>query len=247
MKQVIFMIIGLLLFTSCKVLTPERMLRTPYSYAYSDISELEKVEEYRIAPNDKLSFQLYTNDGEKLIDPIEPSSQRQTRRGAEYLVEHDGKIKLPILGRIKISDYTIREAQKMLEEKYSAYYNRPFAQLEVTNNRVIIFPGGRGGSSQVLYLENTNTTLFEALAMAGGIDDGKAHNVKLIRGQTDNPKVYRIDLSTIKGVDSANFTLQANDIIYVEPRARVPERILETISPYATLTSTILLIYSLLN
>ncbi len=247
MKQVIYIVICLMLFTSCKVLTPEQMLRTPRSYEYSDISELKEVEEYRIAPNDELFFQLFTNEGEKLIDPLDPQILRQSHREIVYLVEHDGKVKLPVLGRINISGYTLREAEKMLEKEYSAYYNRPFVQLRVTNNRVIIFPGGRGGSSRVIYLENNNTTLFEALAMAGGIKDGKAHRVKLIRGQPGNPKVYRIDLSTIKGIENANLVLQANDIIYVDPRERVPVRIMEHVTPYLTLATTLLLIYSLIN
>ncbi len=247
MKQSIYIVIGLIFFTSCKVLTPERMLRTPVSYEYSDISELERIEEYRIAPNDELFFQLFTNEGEKLIDPLDPSRIRQERREITYLVEHDGKVKLPVLGRVNISGYTLREAEKMLEKEYSAYYNRPFAQLRVTNNRVIIFPGGRGGSSQVIYLENTNTTLFEALAMAGGITDGKAHRVKLIRGEPENPNVYEIDLSKIDGIASANLILQANDIIYIDPRERVPARIMEHITPYLTLTTTLLLIYTLIN
>lgn len=245
MKQIVFLIIGLICFTSCKVLVPEQMLRTPYSYEYSDIKELEKAEEYKIAPNDKLYFRIFTNRGEKLIDPLDAT--RTGIRETIYLVEHDGKVKLPVLGRIDIAGNTLREAEKILEDKYSTYYNRPFVQLKVTNNRVTIFPGGRGGSSKVLYLENTNTTLFEALAMAGGITDGKAHNVKLIRGKPDNPKVYHIDLSTIEGIEQANLVLQANDIIYVDPRERVPQRILENISPYLSLATTLLLIYSLIN
>ncbi len=235
----------MLFFTSCKVLTPERMLRTERSYEFSDLKNLEKVEEYRIAPNDEIFFQLYTNMGELLIDPLDPSASRQTRREV-YLVEHDGKVKLPVLGRINIAGYTLREAEKMLEDEYSAYYNRPFAQLRVTNNRVTIFPGGRGGSSQVIYLENTNTTLFEALAMSGGITDGKAHRVKLIRGEPENPNVYLIDLSTIDGINNANLVLQSNDIIYVDPRERVPQRVVEQVSPYLSLATTLILIYTLI-
>lgn len=247
MRQIIIIIIALVFFTSCKVLTPEQMLRTPSSYEYSDLSELERFEEYRLAPNDRLSFQLYTNQAEKLIDPIDPTRTRQTDGRRNYLIEHDGKVKLPILGRIEIAGTTLREAEEMLENEYSEYYNRPFVQLSVTNNRVIIFPGGRGGSAKVIYLENTNTTLFEALAMAGGITDGKAHKVKLIRGESKNPDIYNIDLSTIEGIDSANLILQANDIIYIEPRERVPQRILEHVAPYLSLASTLLLIYSLIN
>jgi polysaccharide biosynthesis/export protein len=83
------------------------------------------------------------------------------------------------------------------------------------------------------------------LAKAGGIQDGKAHRIKLIRGDLKNPQVYLIDLSTIEGMTKANLTLQANDIIYVEPRDKVPQKVLEAITPYLTLLTTFLLIYGL--
>ena len=54
-----------------------------------------------------------------------------------------------------------------------------------------------------------------------------------------------MDLSTIEGVKNANLVLQANDIIYVEPRERVPQRILENVTPYLSLVTTALLVYSL--
>jgi len=133
----------------------------------------------------------------------------------------------------------------MLEDKYIVYFNKPFVQLKVTNNRVTIFPGGQGSQAVVVNLDNPNTTLFEALAKAGGIQDGKAHRVKLIRGDLKNPQVYLIDLSTIEGMTKANLTLQANDIIYVEPRDKVPQKVIEAITPYLTLLSTFLLIYGL--
>ncbi|MFW6351649.1 MAG: hypothetical protein ACOC2E_04630 [Bacteroidota bacterium] len=83
--------------------------------------------------------------------------------------------------------------------------------------------------------------------MAGGIADGRAGKVKLIRGDLDDPQVFLIDLSTLEGVRNAEMVLQANDIIYVEPRERVPQRIMETIGPYLSLLSSALIIYSLFN
>ncbi|MFW5725299.1 MAG: polysaccharide biosynthesis/export family protein, partial [Bacteroidota bacterium] len=144
------------------------MLRTPSGYDYAEFPDEPVIEEYRLAPNDELFFRLYTNDGERLIDPITPITQ-QLRGDQNYIVEFDGMVKLPVMGRVKLSGMTIREAEKFLEQEFSAYYNRPFVTLRVTNHRVTIFPGGRGGTSQVVYLENTHTTIFEALAMAGGI------------------------------------------------------------------------------
>lgn len=234
-----------LLFSSCRLLNPSQMLRTK-GYPYSSFKEDSIKPEYKIAPNDKLSFRLYTNDGEKLINPLEVNINNQNLTNIiTYQVEFDGNVKLPILGREKLAGLTLREAEKKLETAYSKFYNKPFVQLDVTNKRVIVFPGGQGGTSTVITLTNTNTTLIEALAMAGGISDGKAHKVKLIRGDLNNPKVYLIDLSTIDGMKASNLVLQANDIIYVEPRPKVAQRILENLTPYLTLLSTTLLIYGL--
>jgi polysaccharide biosynthesis/export protein len=231
--------------TSCQVLSPERMLRTPSDFEYSVFDETTIMPEYRLAPNDKLYFKVYTNDGERLVDPINPTTQQVREEQQSYTIEFDGKVKIPILGRVTLGGLTLREAELFLEKEFSSFYNRPFVQLRVTNNRVIVFPGGRGGASSVVYLENSNTTIFEALAMAGGIADGKAHRVKLIRGDLSDPQVFLIDLSTLEGVRNADMVLQANDIIYVEPRERVPLRIMENVGPYLTLLSTALIIYSL--
>jgi len=223
------------------------MLRTPADYEFASVEDARVDEEYRLAPNDELFFRLYTNDGEKLVDPINPITQQHLRGDHNYRIEFDGFVKIPVLGRVKLSGMTLREAEKFLEEKFSEFYNRPFVQLRVTNNRVIVFPGGRGGTSRVVYLENTNTNLFEALAMAGGIADGRARRVKVIRGDLNNPQVFLIDLSTIEGVKDADMVLQANDIIYVEPRERVPQRIMENLGPYLSLLSAALIIYSILK
>ena len=246
MRNFLIIAIILLVFTGCKVLNPEQMLRTPRDYSYSEIEELLITDQYRLAPNDEISFQLFTNDGERLVDPVNMFSNQMFRQQQlTYRVEFDGTVKLPVLGYTNVAGLTTREAEIMLEEAFTEFYNRPFVQLRVVNNRVIIFPGGRGGTSSVHFLENSNTTLFEALAKSGGIADGKASRVKLIRGHPESPSIYLVDLSTIEGVKNANIVLQANDIIYVEPRERVPQRILENVTPYLSLLTTALLVYSL--
>ena len=64
--------------------------------------------------------------------------------------------------------------------------------------------------------------LIEVLALAGGIDqEGKAHNIRLIRGDLYNPEVYKIDLSTITGMTQGMMDIKSGDIIYVEPRVRI--------------------------
>jgi polysaccharide biosynthesis/export protein len=243
MKRLLYLLFLIVFISGCKVFVPSKMLRQG-KYPISQFPDTLKQQEYKIAVNDQLQINVYTNDGEKIIDPIGIANNLSVQNAnSMYLVEFDGQIKLPIIGRTQISNLTLREAEKMLEEKYTTYFNKPYVQLKVTNNRVTIFPGGQGSQALVVTLNNPNTTLFEALAIAGGIQDGKAHKIKLIRGDLKNPQVYLIDLSTIEGMIKANLILQANDIIYVEPRNKIPQKIIEGITPYLTLLSTFLLIY----
>ncbi len=234
---------------SCKVINPSRMLRTGNNFQYDIFSDTMKEADYQIAPNDIINVFLYTKKGEELINPIGTSSINANLRqiAIPYTVESDSTVKLPILGKVKITGYTIEAAEELLEKQYSTYFNNPFIKISIINKRIIVFPGGKGSQAMVVPLENPNTTLFEALAQAGGINEGKAHKVKLIRGDLNDPEVYLIDLSTIEGIKKANLVMQANDIIYVEPRDQFMKKVVEELTPYLTLLSTILLITTLVK
>ena len=163
----------------------------------------------------------------------------------EIQVEFDGFAKLPSLGKVKLSGMTLREAEKYLEELYTEYYVDPFVILKVTNRRVVVFPGA-GGEARVVTLINDNVNVLEALASAGGIaNDGIAQKVKLIRGEGENAKVYQFDLSTIEGYKSAHIILQANDVIYVEPRLKIAQNVLGEIAPIVSILTSILLIITI--
>ena len=113
------------------------------------------------------------------------------------------------------------------------------------DRRVMVFPG-TGGSGTVVTLENENTTLIEALALAGGITEtGKSNVIKLIRGDSRNPQVHLIDLSTVEGMTKSNMLLQANDIIYVEPVKRVSQNILAELAPIVGIVTSLLLLYEI--
>ena len=248
MRKLLFIMLLLPMF-SCNI-NPSIMFKTGSDYPYKVDQTIGNVE-YRIAKNDILSFSVFTNDGFKLIDMTTGVTSANGSAGmgfnmnnsTRFTVDIEGFIKLPIIGRVKVEDMTTREAEKILEEKYTAYYNKPFVMLAVINRRVMVFPGS-GGSGMVVTLENENTTLIEALALAGGITEtGKAKVVKLIRGDNRNPQVHLIDLSTVDGMRQSNMLLQANDIIYVEPVKRVSRGILEEITPIVGIVTSLLLLY----
>ncbi|MGQ0829020.1 MAG: polysaccharide biosynthesis/export family protein [Bacteroidota bacterium] len=246
MRKLLYLSGFLLLFSSCGWLNPNIMLKTGKDYKYATNPDSTKVSEYKISSNDILQFSIYSNDGFKLVDltSLENTRIRRIEGNIDYLVELDGNVKLPVLGRKKLSGLTIREAELLLEESYSAFYIKPFVVMEVTNRRVIIFPGS-AGDARVIPLRYNNMTLMEALAQAGGIaNDGKAKQVKLIRQNNDKNDVYLIDLSKIEGIKYGTMVLQANDIIYVESRRRYTSRLLQEIVPIVSLISTTFVLFT---
>jgi len=246
MIRTLFYFLLLLSFSSCSVLKPSIMLKTKRNYPYAQPPSTPQYE-YKVASNDVISFRIYSNDGFKLIDltSLNEGMFRNMQSTIHYLVEHDGVVKLPIIGRISLQGLTVRQAEQLLEEKYSTYYNKPFVMLNVLNRRVIIFPG-TGGKANVINLKNNNTTLLEALALSGGIaNTGKAKRIKLIRGNLKDPEVYLIDLSTIEGMQQADMVLQANDIIYVEPVLKLSQTLLAEMSPIIGILTNILLIITI--
>jgi polysaccharide export outer membrane protein len=119
--------------------------------------------------------------------------------------------------------------------------------LNVLNRRVMVFPGAEG-NARVVNLPDNNTNLIQVLAMAGGISDrGKAHRIKVIRGELKNPKIYLFDLSSIEGMKKADFVVQTNDIIYVEPLPRYARGVVAEIGPYLSLITSVVLTLTLIN
>jgi polysaccharide export outer membrane protein len=223
------------------------MFKTPKDFSYDTLVDSLSREDYKIARNDILVYRLFANNGLKLINiSMEPNQNALFRNEVDAVVESTDSIKMPLLGRVKIAGLTMKEAEMMLQEKYSAFYVEPFVTLKVSNRRVIVFPGN-GGQARILPLINNNTTIVEALAGAGGIlEDGKAYKVKLVRNNPDpnqKPFVYMMDLSRIDGIRAAQSIVQAGDIIYVEPRYRPLLAISREIAPIITLLTSVLILY----
>ena len=170
-----------------------------------------------------------------------------SRNAMTYLVRQDGTSNLPVLGSISVAEKTIVELEEEIRVLLSENYINPFFQIRVTNQRVIIFPGK--GDAQVVGITNANTSLLEAIALAGGIrDEGRANSIKLMRKtKTGKREIYKIDLSTIDGLNHAQMIVQSNDYIYVDFKPRFASSFLTEVTPWLSLLTTALLTYSIIR
>jgi polysaccharide export outer membrane protein len=245
MRKLFIFIAAIAFLSSCKLFKPSLMLKTPKDYNYAQLIDSIGRIDYKIAPNDAISYKVFTNDGFMLIN-LATNQNNVFRSDIDAIVESDGQVKMPLIGRVKISGLSLVEAEKLMEEKYSDYYVKPFVTLKVSNKRVIVFPGV-GGNAKVVPLNNNNTTVLEAIASVGGIaDEGKAYKAKLIRSNPDpnqKPLVYLMDLSRIEGITFGNSKVQAGDIIYIEQRYRPLKTLTNEIAPIVTILTSFLLLY----
>lgn len=205
---------------------------------------------YRIAPNDILNVRILNNSGEALVNITGgvggASNNNSQFVGIPILVEYDGTAKFPLIGRLPVAQLSRREAENMLEDKYATYYPSPFVTMTITNRHVIVFPG-TGNNAKIVEFKRDNMNLIEALAEVGGISNsGKAKKIKLIRGDLSNPKVYRINLGTLKGMKEADLVLQSGDIIYVEPYVDPSQIFAKDVLPYITAITSVASIVGLI-
>ncbi len=259
MRNLFFWVLISLFLGSCTI-NKDLLFKSPQGYTYDSYPDTMSPSAV-LSPNNYLTFNFFTGNGHMLVEQGlggnmlgSASGQQQNqvfvqRNQISYLVDRDGTVKFPVLGRVKVEGLTLRETETKLEELYTQYYNEPFVILTVQNNRVIVSPGS-GGTAQVITLVNNNTTLLEALAMAGGVADrGNASKVKLLRlnQETNMRDVYEMDLSTIDGLVYADIIVQPNDIIYVEPLPLIARELVAEIAPVITLLTTTLLLITILT
>lgn len=214
-----------------------------------DSIPLNPTEEYRISVDDKISFSLTTNNGTDIIEKMSgiSSEKTSTTDQMEYTIRPNGEAELPIIGKVKLIGLTVEEAEDKLVSLFSDEYINPFVQIKITNQRVIVFPGN-GSDAKVIPLLNSNTTLMEALAQAGGITErGKANTIKLMRKVNGKRLVYGIDLSTMEGLQYVDMIVQANDYIYVEPTPEIGKQVAESVVPIVSLLSSVIIIISAIN
>jgi len=213
--------------------------------------EVSKVEgAYRIQAGDKLNIEVYTNNGERVIDPnLELSAVSgggaagggRMMPDKEFEVLPNGTAILPLLGVTQLEGYSIAGLQELLKEEYSEYYIQPYVRIRPLNRRVVVL-GALGG--QVIPLENEKMTVLEVIALSGGLNrDAKGRNIRLIRGPLDDPSVQVINLATIEGMQQANLQVLPNDIIYVEPIRRIFRESIRDIAPVIGVVTNVVTLF----
>lgn len=240
----------LLFLSSCNIYKQDIMFRLDEGASSLQKSVEMAERNYVIQSDDLITVDVFTNDGERIIDPDFALQQgiglnNQNFINFKYLVQIDGTADLPMIGKINLEGMTIDEAETALEGLYNKFYKDVFVKLAFNNKRVVML-GTAGG--QVIPLDNQNMTLVEVLALSGGLEFGaKSQNIRIIRGPLSNPTVFEVNLNTVEGMKTSIIPVEPGDIIYVEPWRRPFFEALRDITPVLSATTSIIAFVVLVN
>lgn len=133
-----------------------------------------------------------------------------------YLVDLNGFIEFPVLGNIKLGGLTRSQATQLLKTKLTDYIKDPIVNIRLANFTVTVL--GEVNNPGTFTVEDERISLIEAIGLAGDLTIyGKRENVFLIREDNGVKRFTKFDLTSIKVVNSPNYYLTQNDVIYIEP------------------------------
>ena len=174
------------------------------NYKVNNISEIYDYRyEYILGPADSISLNLTDTDD---LDNI-------------YLINEEGMIDLPFIGKVKIADLTLSETQNILMNVIESYYKNPDIQLKIeTFNSSKVHIVGAVRNQITINLDQKPIKLIEA-AIQANFNPSATDKVFGTKGfLRRNNKVYKINLTNaFQGLDEKeNFYLRKNDVIFID-------------------------------
>lgn len=146
----------------------------------------------------------------------EEAMTRTTFQGSEYIVDNDGEINFPTLGKIYVKGMTKQQLVNDVEGRLKDYLRDPLVTVVLKNFNVSVIGEVKSPGQVTSKTEKLN--VFQALALAGDMTQyGDRTKVKLIRNVDGTDQIVMLDVNDKRIVSSPYYYLQQNDILYVQP------------------------------
>lgn len=179
--------------------------------------------EIKLNSGDKVSIIVSCRDADvsrmfNLLTVTQNFGSTNTNRISYYTVDDEGNIDFPIVGKIPVSGLNRNEVCDIVKQKLisSELIKDPVVTVEFVNMHFDIL--GEVARPGRYTIDHDRITLLDALGMAGDMSIlGKRCNLKVVRTEGDNTKVYTIDMTDGDSIlNSPAFYLRQNDVVYVE-------------------------------
>lgn len=201
----------ILSLTSCKTSNQVTYFQDLQHQSQGLITEQYINYEAKICPDDQLSI---------IVSSLEPDAVAafniKTPEPTYYLVDSEGCIDFPVLGKLEVAGKTRRELVDFLTEKISSYAKNPIITIQIRNFKVSVL--GEVNSPGSINIPSERVSVLDAIGIAGDLTIyGERSNIVIIRDNNGKKEFCRLDLTTSTVFESPFYYLKQNDIIYVEP------------------------------
>jgi polysaccharide export outer membrane protein len=195
----------------------------------TDFSQVKHFYDARIVAKDLLTINVSTTDpeaGRPFNLQYTGSNNSYAAGGSQgvnlrtYLVNNDGEINFPVLGKVKVAGLTIDECQEKFQDLIKPYMSEiehPIVTVRLSNFHVTVL--GEVNSPGPKHAEKEKLSIVDAIALSGDMTVyGEREKVLLIRENSDGQKEWhRLNFCDANIMNSPYYYLQQNDIVYVEP------------------------------
>ena len=199
-----------------------------YDKVLDDIEQRGRLYEYRIMPKDELVIVVSTSDPASSVPFLRKLGQSRdmnsTTQGVgdakllNYLVDNDGYIDYPVLGKFSVVGLSTRECEALIRQKLEAYLNEvPNVTVRLSNFKVSVL--GEVASPGTFTVTDERINIFQALSQAGDMTlFADRDDVQLLREDSIGRRhVVHLDLTEASIALSPYYYLQQNDVLYVKP------------------------------
>lgn len=195
-----------------------------------NLTESKGLYDAHIRPKDILTITVSTTDplaakpfNLVVMNPLNSSgniNSGNTGSLQTYLVDNEGMINFPILGKIKVGGLSKTDCESMITrmiKPYMAESENPIVTVKMASYKVTVIGEVQHPGTFPVAQEKIN--VLEAIAQAGDLSIyGKRDNIMLIREKDNGEKeIHKLDLTDADLFNSPYYYLQQNDVIYVEP------------------------------
>ena len=169
-----------------------------------------------------------------------------------YLVDRNGEINFPYIGRLKVRGMTREQLRDTLEVLLAKEELVPEPRVTVNLQNFRFYTLGATGKMNMQSanqnMQGERLTLLQAIAMCGDLDiSGQRKNVTIIREMDGYREIGTVDLTSKDVFDSPYYYVAQNDIIYVEPNDKMKRQANLDFTPLTVITSVLSFATSILT
>ena len=229
-RNILFMAMVSLALSSCVTARKVNYMQKPDKQipTYTDTLSYE---DYVVRLGDRLYVYIYSLNEEvqKMYNAGGSNSQMRGQMGMSgglggsydlytYLVDEEGNIDFPTIGKIPVQGKTTREVKWLLEEELGKLmkeipgYSMVSVEVNIVNRSFSVI----GAQSGRYMINKEKMTIFEALAMAGDLSEFNSRKeIKLVREKNGVTTIKTFDVRSEDIVNSEYYYIEPNDIIYI--------------------------------